>query len=142
MIADRVAESLRVGDFITIDPNQYIPADILLLHSECFVETSQLDGETTLKSKVPIKEKIDFIDVPGPNPYLYQFNGSINGTLPLNEQNLLLRGSCLKSLDPIDGVVIYTGHQTKIMLNSHNPRGKVTKMQKLMNKLILLLFLG
>lgn len=80
-----MSQALRVGDIITILPNQYIPADILLISLECFVETSQLDGETTLKAKVPIKVKIDYIDVPGPNPYLYQFNGSINGTIPLSE---------------------------------------------------------
>jgi len=40
------------------------------------------------------------------------------------------------------GIVLYTGHQTKIMLNQHNPRGKSTHMQEIMNKLIIYLFLA
>ncbi|CAD8161156.1 unnamed protein product [Paramecium pentaurelia] len=142
IISGKKSQEIRVGEYIRINPNEQIPADILLLNQECFVETSQLDGETTLKPKQPIIENIEFIEAAGPNPYLYQFSGSINGQKPLNEHNLLLRGSCLKSLDPIDGIVIYTGHQTKILLNSHNPRGKVTKMQQVMNRLILYLFIG
>ncbi|CAD8081967.1 unnamed protein product [Paramecium sonneborni] len=142
IISEKKSQEIRVGEYIRINPNEQIPADILLLNQECYVETSQLDGETALKPKQPINENIEYIEAAGPNPYLYQFSGSINGQKPLNEHNLLLRGSCLKSLDPIDGIVIYTGHQTKILLNSHNPRGKSTKMQQVMNRLILYLFIG
>ncbi|VDN40434.1 unnamed protein product [Gongylonema pulchrum] len=45
-----------VGDFIHVSLDEVIPADILLIRSSdpdgvCFVETSNLDGETSLKQR-------------------------------------------------------------------------------------------
>ena len=38
--------------------------------------------------------------------------------------NILLRGCALKNIDFIYGLVIYTGHDTKIMLNSVKSKTK------------------
>lgn len=45
-----------VGDFVHLSIDEVIPADILLIRSSdtsgiCFVETSNLDGETSLKQR-------------------------------------------------------------------------------------------
>lgn len=40
----------------------------------------------------------------------------------ISKNNLLLRGSTIRNVDYVDGVVIYTGHQTKMMLNAQGPR--------------------
>lgn len=40
LISGRLAEEFRVGEMIRIEPNQQIPADVLLINDECFVETS------------------------------------------------------------------------------------------------------
>lgn len=45
-----------VGDFVHVGCNEILPADILLVRSSdpngvCYVETSNLDGESTLKQK-------------------------------------------------------------------------------------------
>jgi magnesium-transporting ATPase (P-type) len=49
-------EEVKVGDIIQVRKDEYFPADILLLGSSdskerAFVETKNLDGETTLKVK-------------------------------------------------------------------------------------------
>ena len=50
-----------VGQVIKIHKNEFIPADIVILHTSnpkgtCYVETKNLDGETNLKMKVTEKE--------------------------------------------------------------------------------------
>lgn len=40
----------------------------------------------------------------------------------------------------IQGVVVYTGHDTKIMLNSVKARPKKSRLETLMNSLILIIF--
>lgn len=47
---------LKLGDFVKLSCNEVIPADLLLLHSSdsngiCYVQTSNLDGESTLKHR-------------------------------------------------------------------------------------------
>jgi magnesium-transporting ATPase (P-type) len=52
-------QNVTVGDIILIKDQEYAPADIILINSshssnECFVKTTGLDGECTLKHKVGI----------------------------------------------------------------------------------------
>lgn len=53
-------EHVIVGDFVHVSLDEIIPADILLIRSSdpdgiCFVNTSNLDGETNLKQRrVPV----------------------------------------------------------------------------------------
>ena len=48
----------------------------------------------------------------------------------------MLKGTILKNTEYIYGIVIYAGHQTKIMKNSHKPEPKISKMIKTMDKLL------
>lgn len=60
--------------------------------------------------------------------------------LPLNRKNLVLRGSKLISTDYIIGLVIYTGQDTKLSLNSKNSQRKYSTRERLSN-IILLMFM-
>lgn len=49
-----------VGDFIKLQSDEIIPADLLLLNSSdansiCHIETANLDGETNLKQREVVK---------------------------------------------------------------------------------------
>jgi phospholipid-transporting ATPase len=43
---------------------------------------------------------------------------------------MLLRGSSLKNTEWIYGVIVYTGHETKIMKNSVKSKAKLSKLEK------------
>ena len=72
------------------------------------------------------------INCEGPNEYLYKFEGSLTFTdgasVVLDPDQILLRGSTLRNTEWIIGVVVYTGHETKIMKNSTNAKAKKSKI--------------
>jgi magnesium-transporting ATPase (P-type) len=76
------------------------------------------------------------------NNHIISSSHSSMSPVPLDYNNFLLRGSSLRNTDFIYGVVIYCGHNTKIMLNSLTARTKQSKVFKIMNsqlKLIIIL---
>jgi phospholipid-translocating ATPase len=152
-------EAIKVGDVLKVEKGHFFPADIILLSSNypdgiCYVETSNLDGETNLKIRqalektLHLQEDAMFRDVKqtikceNPNADLYSFVGTMdwNGQqYPLSPQQLLLRGSKLQNTDFIYGTVIFTGHDTKTMQNATGPPSKRSKIEKKLDKIILLL---
>jgi phospholipid-transporting ATPase len=150
--SDVASKNLQVGCIVKIPNNMFFPADILILTSSlpkgvCYVETKNLDGETNLKHKQAEKSILRLaqgeegamknfanarIDCEGPNEYLYKFEGTLTftdgATVPLDPEQLLLRGSALRNTEWIIGVVIYTGHETKIMMNSTKAKAKRSKL--------------
>ena len=60
-----------------------------------------------------------------------------NEPISLNENQILLRGSSLRNTDWIYGVVIYTGHDTKVMMNSSKSRAKFSQIELRINKYLL-----
>lgn len=59
--------------------------------------------------------------------------------LSLNSDNLVLKGSNLRNTDFIYGIVVYTGHHTKVMMNSAKPRRKISDLEAMLNKSILII---
>lgn len=59
---------------------------------------------------------------------------------PLGPDQLLLRGAILRNTSWIFGIVVYTGHETKLMRNSTLAPLKRSTVDKLTNVQILLLF--
>ncbi|KAG5378922.1 hypothetical protein IGI04_026764 [Brassica rapa subsp. trilocularis] len=154
-------KTLRVGDILKVEKNDFFPADLVLLSSSyedavCYVETMNLDGETNLKLKqglevtMSLREEVDFRDFDAfikcedPNANLYSFVGTMElkgEKHPLSPQQLLLRGSKLRNTDYIYGAVIFTGPDTKVVQNSTEPPSKRSMIERKMDKIIYLMFL-
>lgn len=62
-------------------------------------------------------------------------------SIPLSNDNILLRGMSLRNTQHIIGVVVYTGHETKIQMNTTKADYKMSRMMKLTNRAILQIFM-
>uniref|UniRef100_A0A3B3XYE9 Phospholipid-transporting ATPase n=1 Tax=Poecilia mexicana TaxID=48701 RepID=A0A3B3XYE9_9TELE len=134
---------------------------ILFFHNSepqgmCYIETSNLDGETNLKIRQGLQVTADIKDIDNlmrlsgrmecesPNRHLYEFVGNIrlvgHSTVPLGPDQILLRGAQLRNTQWIHGVVVYTGHDTKLMQNSTRPPLKLSNVERITNFQILVLF--
>ncbi|CAI9756119.1 unnamed protein product [Fraxinus pennsylvanica] len=153
-------KNLRVGSIVKVEKDEFFPADLVLLSSNyedavCYVETMNLDGETNLKLKQALevtsslnedeglKDFQAIIKCEDPNANLYSFVGSMEleeQQHSLSPQQLLLRDSKLRNTGYIYGVVIFTGHDTKVIQNSTDPPSKRSKIEKKMDKIIYFLF--
>jgi phospholipid-transporting ATPase len=79
-----------------------------------------------------------------PNSMIYQFKGKVvlgEEVVPVAAENFLLRSSSLRNTDFIIGVVVYTGHESKIMLNSAKASNKFSHLESRMNDEIIKIFL-
>ena len=83
-----------------------------------------------------------------PNPSLYMLNGKANMRLngignefPLDAKNLLLKGARLKNTDWVLGIIIYTGHNCKLMKNAKEPLIKMSSVERLLNRLLVGIFI-
>ena len=159
-------KDVLIGDIIKVKEDEYFPADsILLATSEesncCYIETKSIDGETNLKFKKTNKKALDILNnskdkenlinfhssiiyCQQPNEFIYEFNGKFIG--PNNQEffldidNFILRGCSLKQTSYIYAVVVYVGHDTKIMKNSVSAKEKVSKIEHITNNQILIVF--
>ncbi|XP_028167293.1 probable phospholipid-transporting ATPase IA isoform X1 [Ostrinia furnacalis] len=155
-------EKLLVGDICKVVNNQFFPADLVLLASSepqgiSFIETSNLDGETNLKIRQanPETARLDStrqlaefhatVQCESPNRHLYEFNGMLKETnaktIPLGLDQMLLRGAMLRNTSWVYGVVVYTGHETKLMKNSTKAPLKRSSIDRQTNTHILMLFM-
>ncbi|KAJ3194673.1 hypothetical protein HK101_002203 [Irineochytrium annulatum] len=140
-----------VGDIVRVENGQFFPADLILLSSSepdglCYIETSNLDGETNLKIRQALVETSNILSpeevsrLEGiikselPNNSLYTYEGTLrfgNKELPLEPTQLLLRGAMLRNTRWIYAVAVFTGHESKLMKNSTATPIKSTKCLKI-----------
>jgi phospholipid-translocating ATPase len=143
---------------VLLRDNEQVPADLIVLSTSnadniCFVETKNLDGETNLKVRKPLKvtsrisseEDLEhshfYVDSEPPHANLYSFNGVLKyrpadsrstelkqEAITINE--MLLRGCALRNTKWIIGLVVFTGADTKIMLNGGETPSKRSKIEK------------
>ncbi|CAN6463069.1 unnamed protein product [Victoria cruziana] len=157
---DKSWQNLRVGDVVKVEKDQFFPADLLLLSSNyddgiCYVETMNLDGETNLKVKralettLPLDNAPSFADFTAtvrcedPNPNLYTFVGNLEyeqQVFPIDPSQVLLRDSKLRNSQYVYGVVIFTGHDSKVMQNATRSPSKRSTIEKKMDYIIYFLF--
>lgn len=123
------------------------------------METSNIDGETNLKMRLALPQTVQWNNVDDisklrgiltceqPNRNIHSFKGSITLDSPISTKacaidanNFLLRGSSLKNTHFIYGLVVFTGPESKIMKNSQKPRSKLSRIEKMVNKCIRLIF--
>uniref|UniRef100_A0A8C8C5S5 Phospholipid-transporting ATPase n=1 Tax=Oncorhynchus tshawytscha TaxID=74940 RepID=A0A8C8C5S5_ONCTS len=154
-------EKVTVGDVVRASDGDHLPADLVLLassepHAMCYIETSNLDGETNLKIRQGLQvtahdEDADSLsrlsgcmECESPNRHLYDFVGVIrlegHSPVPLGPEQILLRGARLRNTQWVNGMVVYTGHDTKLMQNSTRPPLKLSSVEHITNTLILALF--
>lgn len=130
------------------------------LDGACYVETKNLDGETNLKVRQALNcgrqirhardcEKAEFvIESEAPTANLYAYNGSVRWDQrdpdfpdaprkemvePISINHMLLRGCSLRNTEWVLGVVVFTGSESKIMLNSGITPTKRARMAKDLN---------
>ena len=60
---------------------------------------------------------------------------------PLTVDNLLMRGAKLVNTEWAVGCVVYTGHETRVMMNAGSAPSKMSKVEKITNKLLVGVFL-
>ncbi|CAE8621685.1 unnamed protein product [Polarella glacialis] len=132
---------VAVGDFIRLNRDDPVPADVLMVCSSqaegvVFVDSAQLDGETSLKPKTApnaimhMIQNLNSHDIEGhvevelPNEVVQSFAGTLylkghpRGS-PLELQNIVLRGSTIRNTAWALGLVVYTGEDTKMVRNSN-----------------------
>ena len=149
-------EDLKVGDFVKIMENESIPADVLLCATSedenvAFIETKNLDGETNLKSRSAApsltylrsaqacadRHNAFRVDCDRPDNNLYKLSAAVvqpgEQKSPVDIQQVLLRGTVLRNTRWAIGLVLYTGQDTKIVLNSGDTPSKRSKVERQMN---------
>lgn len=154
---------IAVGDIVRVESEEPFPADLVLLASSepeglCYIETANLDGETNLKIKQAIPETAHLVSPADlgrligrfrseqPNSSLYTYEATLTmqagggeKELPLSPDQLLLRGATLRNTPWIHGLVVFTGHETKLMRNATATPIKRTDVERMLNKQILML---
>ncbi|XP_045881811.1 probable phospholipid-transporting ATPase IIB isoform X5 [Meles meles] len=157
------SSDIQVGDLIIVEKNQRIPSDMVFLRTSekagsCFIRTDQLDGETDWKPKVAVSctQRLPALgDLFSISAYVYAQKPqldihSFEGTFtredcdpPIHEslsiENTLWASTVVAS-GTVIGVVIYTGKETRSVMNTSNPKNKVGLLDLELNQLTKALF--
>ncbi|KAK0077437.1 hypothetical protein PV325_003959 [Microctonus aethiopoides] len=156
------SSKLKVGDMIIVEKGQRVPADLVLLRTTeesgaCFVRTDQLDGETDWKLRlaVPATQKLDSdaqlfdikasLYVEKPQKDIHAFIGTFTGEdeysneESLGVDNTLWANTAVASGSAL-GIVVYTGQETRSLMNHSALRSKIGLLDQEINQLTKVLF--
>ena len=147
-------EDVRVGDFVKLEDGDFLPSDLVICATSeeedvAFVETMNLDGETNLKSRhaVPtlthlrtaadcVNSESFQINCDRPDTDMYRLNANVahgGEKTPVDISMSLLRGTVLRNTAWAIGIVLFTGLDTKIILNSGRTPSKRSRVERQMN---------
>ncbi|XP_048494866.1 phospholipid-transporting ATPase 2 isoform X3 [Beta vulgaris subsp. vulgaris] len=153
------AQDIHVGNLVWLRENDEVPCDLVLLGSSdpqgiCYVETSALDGETDLKTRVipSACTGIDFellhklkgvVECPNPDKDIMRFDANLrlfppfidNDLCPVTIKNTLLQSCYLRNTEWACGVAVYTGNETKLGMSRGIPEPKLTAVDAMIDKL-------
>jgi magnesium-transporting ATPase (P-type) len=104
--------------------------------------------ESKIDKDILLKMNGAFVQCENPNEMLYRFEGTMGlggdkkgALVPLGPDQMLLRGSSLRNTEFAYGLVVFTGHETKIMKNSVKSRAKFSKLETSTNNYIFMIVL-
>ncbi|CAM1310111.1 ATP9A (predicted) [Pycnogonum litorale] len=158
------SSAIKVSDLIIVDKNERVPADMVLLRTSekngaCFIRTDQLDGETDWKlrlavescQRLPNSDDLFEIDAcvyaEAPKKDIHGFIGTFTrydgegAEDALNLENTIWANTVVAS-GSIIGIVIYSGKETRSVMNNAQPRSKVGLIDIQVNQLTKVLFLA
>ncbi|GJJ69282.1 phospholipid-translocating ATPase [Entomortierella parvispora] len=153
------SSKIRVGDMIVVNKNQNVPADMVLLRTTeesgaCFIRTDQLDGETDWKLRLAVpscqalpsdEALLDLnasIYADSPHKDIHSFIGNFTKEgdgpgqhmEPLSVDNTLWTNTVVASGNAV-GFVIYTGRDTRAVMNTNHPKTKIGLLDSEVNRL-------
>ncbi|ODQ79957.1 hypothetical protein BABINDRAFT_161621 [Babjeviella inositovora NRRL Y-12698] len=145
------ARSLVVGDVVKLPKGRRVPADMVLLQSseatgEAFVKTDQLDGETDWKLRVApaatqgaVAAQLQQVAVvaSAPSKEIDAFLGTLTfqgHTLALSVDQTLWANTVLASGTAV-GIVVYTGADTRQVMNTTQAGAKTGLLEEEINRL-------
>ncbi|PRP82798.1 ATPase, class II, type 9B [Planoprotostelium fungivorum] len=158
---DVPSSTIRVGDLIYVDKDDRIPADMVFLRTKekggaCFIRTDQLDGETDwkLRRAVSYTQRLASdehliglkanVFAEKPKKDIYHFVGNFgryaSPDTPTMETEGLTVDNCLwantvVASGGIIGLIIYTGRDTRSVMNTNIPGTKVGLLDLEINRL-------
>ncbi|KAF7053992.1 hypothetical protein CFC21_061769 [Triticum aestivum] len=149
-------KDIQVGDVVRLVANETLPCDMVLVSTSdptgvAYIQTINLDGESNLKTRYAKQETMStppealagVIKCEKPNRNIYGFLATVdlNGrrAISLGTSNVMLRGCELKNTVWAIGVAVYTGRDTKVVLNSSGAPSKRSRLETHMNREIIAL---
>jgi phospholipid-translocating ATPase len=165
-----MSKDIMVGDIVRLKDKEEVPCDMCLLHSSspngiCFVQTTNLDGETNLKARQAPNESQNLsvaqietfrgvVECSAPDHFVYKFDARMwleapageghpdqEHAISLSGAQFLQQTIAIKNVDYVYGVAVYTGNQTKFSKNKDKPPIKWTKADKFINSISVGIFL-
>lgn len=162
------SQYVQSGDIVKLEGRCAVPVDLLLIltsnhadGNQCYIETSNIDGETNLKVREgpaalvkTVKDGVPreslfrgHVEYEPPNRNIHNFIGALHleveeNPIPLSAENVLLRSSLFSNTEWAYGIAVYVGQETKIQMNNRMVTSKMSKLEMYLNRAIIMLFVA